>query len=98
MIPHLAHGPYLAHGIAKIAKYSKHHYHLNMDPYKAALESLKSLKLGETPNYTQTAKKYSVDCTGLSRCYRGLQGTCAEKYENNRLLNTIQEQQLVQYI
>jgi hypothetical protein len=89
---------HLAHGIAKIAKYSKHHYHLNMDLYKAALESLKSLKLGETPNYTQTAKKYSVDCTGLSRCHRGLRGTCAEKYENDRLLNTIQEQQLVQYI
>jgi hypothetical protein len=69
-----------------------------MDPYKATLESLKSLKLGETPNYTQTAKKYGVDRTGLSRRHRGVQGTRAEKYENDRLLNTIQELQLVQYI
>jgi hypothetical protein len=28
---------------------------------EAALESLKSLKLGETPNYTKTAKEYGVD-------------------------------------
>ena len=43
-----------------------------MDPLEAALESLKSLKLGESPNYTQVAKKYGCERSTLSRRHRGV--------------------------
>ena len=52
-----------------------------------ALELLKSLKLGEKPNYTQVAKEYGVERSMLSRRHRGVWGTQAEKWENQRLLN-----------
>jgi len=32
-----------------------------MTPIEAALDSLKSLKLGETPNYAEILKKYGCD-------------------------------------
>ena len=60
-----------------------------MDPMELALESLKSLKLGEKPNYTQVAKKYGVERSILSRHHWGVQGTYAEKCKNQRLLNDI---------
>ena len=69
-----------------------------MDPMKLALESLKSLKLGEKPNYAQVAKKYSVERSMLLRRHRGVRGTYAEKWENQRLLNDTQEKELVLYI
>ena len=53
-----------------------------MDPLEAALESLKLLKLGESPNYTQVAKKYGCERSTLSRRHRGVQGTYAVKTEN----------------
>jgi len=66
-----------------------------MDPIEAALESLKSLKLGEKPNYTAIAKKYGVGRSTLSRRHRGLQGTHAQKVNFMRLLNTTQSKQLI---
>src|SRR4051812_14299518 len=69
-----------------------------MDGIEAALESLKSLKLGESPNYTVIAKKYGCDRSTLSRRHRGVTRPRAEKCENQRLLNTTQEKELVQYI
>jgi hypothetical protein len=54
---------------------------------EAALESLKSLKPGEKPNYMQVAKKYSVERLTLSRRHRGVQGSCTEKVDISRLLN-----------
>jgi len=39
----------------------------NMTPIEAALDSLKSLKLGETPNYAEISKKYGCDRNTLSR-------------------------------
>jgi hypothetical protein len=38
-----------------------------MDPLKAALASLKSLKLGDKPNYAQVAKKFGCSRVTLSR-------------------------------
>ena len=69
-----------------------------MDGIEAALDSLKLLKPGEKPNYVQVAKKYSCNCSTLLKRYRGVQGTYAEQYENQRLLNPTQENELVQYI
>jgi uncharacterized protein YerC len=46
-----------------------------MDPLEATLAALKSLKLGESPNYTWIAKEYGVSRTTLSRRHRGVQGT-----------------------
>jgi hypothetical protein len=65
---------------------------------EAALESLKSLKLGEKPNYTQVAKNFGVECSTLSRCHRGVQGSYAEKVDNSRLLNATQESELIKYL
>ncbi|KAF1995932.1 hypothetical protein P154DRAFT_556584 [Amniculicola lignicola CBS 123094] len=64
----------------------------------AALESLKSLKPGESLNYTKTAKEYGVDRSLLSKRHRGKIGTHAEGVDKSRLLNTTQEIELVQYI
>ena len=60
-----------------------------MDAIEAALNSLKSLKLGESPNYTQVAKKYGCNQSTLSRRHRGVQGSYAAKNKNQQLLNTI---------
>ena len=38
----------------------------NIASIEAAIEALKSLKLGESPNYTIVAKQYGVDRTTLS--------------------------------
>ena len=65
---------------------------------EAAIESLKSLKLGEKPNYTKIAKEYGVSRTTLSRRHRGIQGTRAAKVDSMRLLNPTQENQLLLYI
>jgi len=59
---------------------------------------LKSLKLGESPNYTQVAQKYGCERSTLSRRHRGVQGTHATKTENERLLTSIQEKELIIYI
>jgi len=69
-----------------------------MTPIEAALDSLKSLKLRETPNYAKISKKYGCDRNTLSRRHRGVQGTMARKLENQRLLNNTQEKELVRYI
>ena len=69
-----------------------------MGDIETALESLKSLKIGEKPNYKQTAKKYGVSRTTLRRRHRGLQGTQKEKWEKQRLLNATQEKELVRYV
>ncbi len=43
-----------------------------MSPMEAALADLESQ---ESPNYTATVKKHSVDRSTLSRRYRGIRGT-----------------------
>ena len=63
-----------------------------------AIESLKSQKLKGSVNITQTAKIYGVDRSTLSKRWRGVQGTRAEKIENQQLLHNQQEYELLQYI
>jgi hypothetical protein len=69
-----------------------------MEPMELVLESLKLLKLGEKPNYTWVAKEYGVEHSMLSCYHQGVQGTQAEKWENQSLLNNTQEKELVLYI
>jgi len=52
----------------------------------------------ESPNYTQIAKKYGVDCSRLSRRCRGKTGSTADGIENKSLLNKEQEKALLNEI
>ena len=65
---------------------------------EAALELLKSLKLGGKLNYTQVAKNFGVKRSTLSRRHRGVQGSYAEKVDNSRLLSATQESELIKYL
>src|SRR4051794_33419514 len=69
-----------------------------MAPIDDALADLKSLKPGESINFTQIAKKYGVNRSTLSRRWRGKSGTVAERVKNTQLLNNAQELQLIEYI
>jgi hypothetical protein len=69
-----------------------------MAPIDEALEALKSLKIGESPNYTDYAKKYGCDRSTLSRRHRGVTRSHTEKCENQLLLNATQEKAFIQYI
>lgn len=69
-----------------------------MGDIQAALDALKSLKLGETPNYTTIAKQYGVDRSTLSQRHRGVTRSLEEQASNAQNLNPTQEQQLVKYI
>ena len=69
-----------------------------MAPIDDALESLKSLEPGEQPHFTQVAKKYGCNRSTLSKRWRGVQASMAQKLENSRLLNTLQEKELLLYI
>ncbi|KAF2728842.1 hypothetical protein EJ04DRAFT_391778, partial [Polyplosphaeria fusca] len=54
---------------------------------EAALEALQSLKLGESPNYTKTAKEYGVSRSALSRRHRGVAGSRTQQYCSQQLLD-----------
>jgi transposase-like protein len=69
-----------------------------MDPIEAAIEELESLGIGEKVNYARVAREYGVDRNTLSRRHRGVQGTSAQKAENERLLTQLQEKELIKYI
>ena len=69
-----------------------------MGDIEAALEALKSLDIGEKPNYAEIARKYGVERTTLSRRHRGVTRSTTEKYQNHQLLNPTQESELVKYI
>ena len=66
-----------------------------MDPIDAALQDLREQT---KPNISATSRKYSVDYTMLSRRYRGVQGSKAEKHENQGLLSKPQQRALIAYI
>jgi len=66
-----------------------------MGDIEAALEALKSLDIGEKPNYAEIARKYGVERTTLSRRYRRVTQSTTEKYQNHQLLNPTQESKLV---
>ena len=65
---------------------------------EAALEALNSLELGESFKYSDYAELYGCNRSTLSRRHRRVQGTCASKVQDDRLLNTTQEKQLIKYI
>ena len=56
-----------------------------MTPIEEAIAELESLKLGESINYTEVAKKYGVNRTTLSRGHRGVQRPKEDQYENQRV-------------
>ncbi|KAF2785467.1 hypothetical protein K505DRAFT_262072 [Melanomma pulvis-pyrius CBS 109.77] len=53
-----------------------------MAPIDNALAALRSLEPGEQINITQVAKKYGCNCTTLSKRWRGVQGSIAQKLKN----------------
>ena len=71
---------------------------INMDPIEAAIADLESLKLVEKGKIQEIATKHGVNQSTLSKRWRGKQGSCAEMYEDKRLLNDQQEKTLVEYI
>ncbi len=69
-----------------------------MNSLEAALESLKLLSTGEKVSYSQIAKEFGCNRSLLSRSHRGIQGTRAQKNENERLLTNLQEKELIKYV
>lgn len=69
-----------------------------MSGIEAAIEALNALKIGEPFTYSEYAKKFNCNRSTLSKRHRGVQQANAVKVENDRLLNTTQEKELVQYI
>jgi hypothetical protein len=74
------------------------HFSTTMAAIDAALAALESLEPGQDFEYSAYAKKYGCSQTTLSRRHRKVQEARTTKLANGRLLNTVQEQQLVQYI
>ena len=70
----------------------------NIDLIEAALNSLKSLKPREKPNYTAVATKYGCNRSILSKCHRGVQNTRQAQYKSQRILNDTQSAELVRWI
>ena len=65
---------------------------------EAALEALKSLKIGEDFEYTEIAKRYGCNRSTLSKRHRGVQQSNQARIENMKLLSTVQEEHLLKYI
>ncbi|KAF2790894.1 hypothetical protein K505DRAFT_250189, partial [Melanomma pulvis-pyrius CBS 109.77] len=69
-----------------------------MAPIDDALAALNSLEPGEEINITHVATKYGCCRSSLSRRWRGVQGSLAQKYEKQQLLSVTQETEIVKYI
>jgi hypothetical protein len=98
VLNHVTHGHHVTHTNIKFLEISTINYSINMAPIDDALAALKSLKLGEQPNFTQVADKYGCERSTLSKRWRGVQGSMAQKVENQQLLNNTQQAELLQYI
>ena len=61
-------------------------------------EALADLRLQEAPNISQTATKYGIDRSTLSRHWTGASKKKDIAYDNHRLLTTTQSKGLIQYI
>jgi hypothetical protein len=61
-------------------------------------EALTDLRLQEAPNISQTADKYGIHRSRLSRHWNGVSRKKDLAYENQRLLTTAQSKALIQYI
>jgi hypothetical protein len=92
------HGHHVMHTNIKFLEISTINYSINMAPIDDALAALKSLKLGEQPNFAQVADKYGCERSTLSKRWRGVQGSMAQKVENQQLLNNTQQAELLRYI
>jgi hypothetical protein len=69
-----------------------------MGSIEEALAELESLEPGKRINYTQVAKKYSVDRSTLSKRHRGVQRSRSYQYENQQVLNNEQSKTLIKWI
>jgi hypothetical protein len=79
----------------KIHKTSKFDYSTTMAPIDDAVDDLNSQK---TPRIAQTAKKYGVNRSTLSRRFHGITKPKAEAIEQQSLLTQQQQSTLVKYI
>jgi hypothetical protein len=78
----LTHGHHVTHTNIKFHQTSTINYSTNMALIDDALAALESLQLGEQPNFTQVAKKYSCPRLTLSKRWQGVQGLIAQKLKN----------------
>ena len=69
-----------------------------MAPVDEALADLDSLEPGESLCYAQSARKYGVDRSTLSRRYRAITQPRATQYQERRNLTLHEEVELVRYI
>lgn len=69
-----------------------------MGAIEDALAALEAQKDGGKINLTQTAEKFGVQRSTLSRRWRGITHPRAEKHQNQQLLTPVQESELIQYI
>jgi hypothetical protein len=60
-------------------------------------EAFTDLRLQEAPNISQTADKYGIHRSRLSRHWNGVSKKKDLAYENQRLLTTAQSKALIQY-
>jgi hypothetical protein len=81
--------------LAKPTKCILVHNSINMAPIDDALNDLKTQK---QPNYTQTAKKYGILRSTLSRRHRGVTGSRDDQHEDMSLLSQQQQKELISYI
>ncbi|EED15464.1 hypothetical protein TSTA_049040 [Talaromyces stipitatus ATCC 10500] len=82
----------------KTIQISKRDKSVKMGAIEDAIEYLNFLEEDKQMNSTLTAKMFGVNCSTLSRRYRGVTGSKEEQYNNQRLLNNQQSQKLVQWI
>jgi hypothetical protein len=64
----------------------------------AAIEAIKSLKPGDSINYTKIAKEFRVNQITLSRRHKGIQRSRKDQHEDQQVLNNQQAKDLIKYI
>ena len=65
----------------------------------ASIEAaLADLALQDSPNYTQTAKKFNVNRSTLLRRYRGVTALIKKGWQTTLILSNQQEKTLISYI
>ena len=79
----------------RIDQLSKFNNFINMDPIQFALEDLDAQ---EYPNIAETARKYGLNRSTLSRRWNGKTGSRARKVEMQSLLSNHQEKSLIKEI
>src|SRR5207237_5413559 len=95
---HLAHGLTRRTRNTKTLFFSHAHNSTNMEATDPILAALESLRLGEYSTIKETADRFGVERSTLSKRHRGVQGSRATQAEKSRNLDTTQEKQLIKYI